>query len=167
MLKFLLQVLLYGLLQLLLVDRLAMPPYGYCSLYIMPILLLPTTFNRLLVLGLAFLLGLGIDSFYNSPGMHAAACVLLAFLRPYVLDTLTPRNGYENNSGTTLEEQGFGWYSAYVLLCLLGHHTLLFLLETFNTVMIGQTMIKILASMLYTYSVLLLFQLLMLRRLGG
>lgn len=163
MLQFLFQVLIFGLLQLLLIDRLSLSPYGYCFVYVLPILLLPVTFNRLVVLIMAFLIGLIMDSFYNSPGMHASACVLLAFVRPYVLDALTPRSGYENNTGTSLEDQGFAWFSTYVLLCILSHHTLLFVLETFNTALIGQTLLKIVLSMLYTYLVILMFQLLLLR----
>src|SRR3569833_4065617 len=50
-------------------------------LYIMFILLLPVETPNLLLFALSFLMGITIDAFYDTPGLHAASCVLLAFVR--------------------------------------------------------------------------------------
>ena len=54
-------------------------------LYILFILLLPfETPNIVIVYTWHLLLGITIDAFYDTPGLHAAACVLLAFVRYYL-----------------------------------------------------------------------------------
>lgn len=47
-----------------------------------------TSRNELMLWG--FCIGLAIDIFSNTPGMNAAATVLLAFLRPLFLRLFTP-----------------------------------------------------------------------------
>src|SRR3569833_881669 len=49
--------------------------------YILFILLLPFDVPNVLLFALAFILGLTIDAFYDTPGLHAGASVLLAFVR--------------------------------------------------------------------------------------
>ena len=46
-------------------------------LYILFILLLPFETPNILLFPLAFILGITIDAFCNTPGLHAATCVLL------------------------------------------------------------------------------------------
>ena len=47
----------------------------------------------------AFFFGLTIDVFSDTPGMNAAATVLLAFLRPSLLRLFTPRDNQDNLCG--------------------------------------------------------------------
>lgn len=70
---------------------------GYFNpfLYIMFILMLPVNINKVLLLFIAFLTGLTIDIFSGTPGMHASACLVLAFIRPGFLNLIAPREGYE------------------------------------------------------------------------
>ena len=53
--------------------------------YVIFILLYPVTKNRLLFIFLSFLLGFSIDIFLDSGGMHAAASVAIAYIRPLFL----------------------------------------------------------------------------------
>ena len=53
--------------------------------YILFILLFPINNNRTLFVFLSFMLGLFVDIFSNSGGVHAAACVTIAYIRPAVL----------------------------------------------------------------------------------
>ena len=59
-------------------------------IYVIFILLLPFETPKWAILGLAFLLGISVDLFTNTPGMHSTATVLMAFLRPYVLSIIAP-----------------------------------------------------------------------------
>ena len=52
--------------------------------YILFILLFPVNGNKYGLLAASFLLGITMDLFCNSGGVHTAACVLLAYLRPYL-----------------------------------------------------------------------------------
>jgi rod shape-determining protein MreD len=53
--------------------------------YILFVLLYPVKNNRTLFLLLSFIFGLFVDLFSNSGGVHAAACVTIAYIRPGLL----------------------------------------------------------------------------------
>ena len=60
-------------------------------LYIYFIIRLPLSLSVNWTLTLAFILGLVIDIFSNTPGMNALACTVVAFLRKPILNLYTPR----------------------------------------------------------------------------
>src|SRR5206468_10630700 len=62
--------------------------------YIMFILLLPFETPNLLLFALSFILGLTIDAFYDTPGLHAAACVVLAFVRTLFISIYVQKDGF-------------------------------------------------------------------------
>lgn len=64
--------------------------------YILFILLLPFETPRSAMLVLAFVLGLSIDAFNNTLGVHAAASVLVAYLRPSLLSLISSRETLES-----------------------------------------------------------------------
>jgi rod shape-determining protein MreD len=88
---------------------------GYVNpyVYIMFILLLPIELPAWLLLILSFLTGLVIDFFSGSLGMHASSSVLAGFVRPYVLQILSPRDGYEPGSEPSMIIYGFRWFFIY------------------------------------------------------
>src|SRR5258708_37996707 len=71
-------------------------------LYIMFILLLPFEIPNVLLFALSFLLGLTIDAFYDTPGLHAASCVLLAFVRILFISITVQKEGFDNEPEPTL-----------------------------------------------------------------
>ncbi len=99
-------------------------------IYIIFILLAPININRSLFLALSFLLGLFIDMFSDSGGIHAAACIIIAFFRPIALRSAFGLS-YEFQT-VKLSNVRFGERLAYVLLMVLTHHIILFSLEIFN-----------------------------------
>lgn len=132
--------------------------------YVYPlfILLLPlgTSVTALLISG--FLLGLTIDSFMNTAGMHACATLLIAYLRTNVLNALLPRNlsDYANQT-PSVKNIGWGPFLVYSGFLLFIHHTLFFTIELWNFSNIGYLGLKIIAStitsLLFVVSYLLLF----------
>jgi rod shape-determining protein MreD len=71
-------------LQLLLFNNIQFSGYINPYVYIMIVLLLPSTIPSWLLLIISFLTGLIIDLFMGSPGMHSSATLLAGFSRPYV-----------------------------------------------------------------------------------
>ncbi|MEO8721689.1 MAG: rod shape-determining protein MreD, partial [Ginsengibacter sp.] len=55
-------------------------------IYFLFILWLPFKMGRRLQMLLAFALGFTLDSFTNSYGLHTAPCVLIAYLRPFLIN---------------------------------------------------------------------------------
>ena len=66
-------------------------------LYYLFILWLPFSVSRFGLLFIGFVTGLILDYFMMTPGLHAAACVLIAYIRPFIINVLTPRDINEFN----------------------------------------------------------------------
>jgi len=100
-------------------------------LYILFIILYPIKNNRSLFIFLSFLLGLTVDMFSDSGGIHAAACVTIAFLRPAALK-FTFGAMYDHQT-VKFESAEFISNLTYVSILSVIHHIILFSLEVFNT----------------------------------
>jgi len=146
------------LVQVTICSRINLLGYINPFIYIIFILMYPIKNNRLLFLLLAFNLGLLVDMFLDSGGVHAGASVFLAFVRPiflkYAFGAL-----YENQ---TLK---FGKLQTnelviYVSFMTLFHHLTLFSLEFFNITQILLILKNTLVSSLFTVSLSILIILL-------
>jgi rod shape-determining protein MreD len=123
---------------------------GYINpyVYILFIALYPIKSNRILLLLLSFLLGLTIDLFLDTGGIHAAASVFIAYVRPVILKT---------SFGTIYEHQSikfnsvdFGSKLTYFTLLTVLHHLVLFSLEIFSISKIIFVLQKTLLSSIFT-----------------
>jgi len=96
---------------------------------------------------LGFGTGLIVDIYYNTLGIHASACVALAFIRPFWAKIITPRSGnYEANVIPTVHAYGAPWFISYAFPLLIIHHAVFFLIEAGGTQFLGSTLLKILVS---------------------
>lgn len=100
--------------------------------YFIIILDLPLKINPLLSMLVAFSLGIVIDMFYNTFGMHASACVFLAFLRHYFVILLLPRDGFDMNTTFTIKNVGFLKYLFYIGILSISYHLWFFIFERFS-----------------------------------
>jgi hypothetical protein len=154
----------YLILQVVLLKNLVLFNTSFCFLYVAFILLLPVEMSNLLLMLIAFLLGISVDIFYNSLGLHTMALVLLAYLRNYWLATITPQGGYDIGTPPTLSANGLQWFLVYTLPLVFVHHLVLFFVEASGFTMFWYTMLKVISSLLFTMTVMLLLQYLSLDR---
>ena len=84
------------LLQVLILNNVHIAGYATPFLYIYFILKFASGTSRNELMLWAFFFGLTIDIFADTPGMNAAATVLLAFLRPSLLRLFTPRDNLDS-----------------------------------------------------------------------
>ena len=154
----------YLILQVVLLKNLVLFNTSFCFLYVAFILLLPVEMSNLLLMLIAFLLGISVDIFYNSLGLHTMALVLLAYLRNYWLATITPQGGYDIGTPPTLSANGLQWFLVYSLPLVFVHHLVLFFVEASGFAMFWYTMLKAISSLLFTMTVMLLLQYLSLDR---
>lgn len=63
--------------------------------YFVFILWLPFRISRMQLLFVAFLTGMLLDFFYKTPGLHAASCSFIAYIRPYLITLLLPKEATE------------------------------------------------------------------------
>lgn len=99
-------------------------------LYFIFILWLPFSVSRQWLLIIGFLTGLVLDYFTMTPGLHAAACTLIAYVRPFVINILTPKDSSEFNYREP-SPRAMQWtpYAVYVFILTLLHHGYMVLLE--------------------------------------
>ena len=129
---------------------------GYINpyIYILFIILFPIKNNRLLFIFLSFLLGLTLDMFLDSGGVHAAASVTIAYIRPIVLKFAFGAT-YEHQT-VKFSSTEFGQRFSYFSILILIHHLFVFSLEIFNTSQIILILKKTLFSGVFTLVLCLL-----------
>ena len=99
-------------------------------LYFLFILWLPFNVSRSLLLIIAFVFGLVMDYFSGIPGLLAAPCVLVAYLRPFLISILLPQETAEASyAEPSILSMGWAPYSVYVIILTFVHHAFLVLVE--------------------------------------
>lgn len=152
------------LVQVFLLKNVALYNLSAPYLYILFIMLLPFETPNILLFFLSFLLGLTIDAFYDTPGLHAAACVLMAFVRVLFISITVQKEGFDNEPEPTLGNMGFRWFFTYSLILILFHHFFLFNLEVFSLSEIEYTLLRFLSSTVFTLFLVLISSFLFYRR---
>lgn len=144
---FLLQVLLFK------EFRFGWGTEDYVHIFVYPlfIILLPTNSPRWAQLILAFILGLMVDQFYNSPGVHASALVFTAFIRLIILRLMEPPEKYPLNGNISMATMSFNWFATYLGILLFIHLFFYFSVEAFSFKYFLIILIKTILSWLATF----------------
>ena len=132
--------------------------------YILFIILLPIDTPRALLLFLSFLLGLTVDIFTNTPGVHASACLLTGFLRPGVLQLISSRETLESVAAPRVGNMGFQWFIGYTTFLVLIHHLFLFFIEAFTFEGFLITLLKVILSSVLSVVLIVLSQFIIFRK---
>lgn len=125
-------------------------------LYYLFILWLPFSISRLGLLIVGFLTGLLLDYFMMTPGLHAAACLLIAYVRPILINILTPKEVAEFNYREP-SPKAMQWtpYAVYVFILTLLHHSYMVFLEWLDVGNFLDFIIKVISTT--AISLLLIF----------
>lgn len=108
---------LYFILQVFVLNKIELG-FGI-HLFLLPlyIMLLPFEINVFLLLFLAFVLGISVDVFSNTYGLHASSLVVFAYFRPLVFRFFMPRDGYDPLKNPSFQDmRGYWFFSVYGLL---------------------------------------------------
>lgn len=124
--------------------------YGYISPfpYILFIILYPVNGNRAALLVSSFFLGLLLDMFSNSGGVHATSCLVLAYFRPFIFK-FSFGLSYEYQTvrlNDVLTPERF----SFLLIATIIHHLVLFTLEAFEFSFILDVLLRTLLSAIFT-----------------
>lgn len=142
------------LLQVLVLNNLQFLGYINIYLYILLILSLPLQTPKWLTLIIGFALGLTIDIFSNTMGLHAFATVLIAFLRIPVVSLFV---SVEKNTSVlpSISSFGLSGYLKYAGILVLIHHVTLFYLETFTFIDFWFVLLRSLLSSICTFIIII------------
>jgi len=136
------------------ISSLGITPY----MYVLFIVLLPFETPTWLTLILAFILGLTIDIFEDSAGVHASATLFMTFIRPIVLNLLLPRDGYEAGTLPRLHFMGTNWFVKYTVILVLSHHLFYFFIEILSFKEIYITLFEVFITTIFSSVLVILSQ---------
>ena len=103
-------------------------------------------------------MGLLVDIFSETLGMHTSATVFMAFLRPYILSYFAPRDGYESGSYPRIFYYGLPWFIKYATLMVFTHHLFLFYVEMFKFQDFFATLLRVILSTLFSSILIIISQ---------
>lgn len=167
LITFVFLVLCLSLVQILFLKNLALFGVAFCFIYLLAILSLPINMRSFPLILISFGIGLLIDVFYDTLGLHAAAVTLLAFLRPYWLKAISPNGGYDDANNPTLSEMGIGWYISYSLPLVFVFSLMFFVADQWGTGGLFGVLNKSLFSTIFTVILAIIVQLLFFKRRRG
>lgn len=116
--------------------------------YILFIILYPVNGNKTGLLLASFVLGIIMDMFCNSGGVHAASCLVLAYYRPYIFKFAFGLS-YEYQTvklNDVITPERF----SFILIAVIIHHFTMVLLEVFRLNFLWEIMLKTIFSTLFT-----------------
>lgn len=153
------------LLQVLVLKRIGLGEswiweYGNIFIYPVIIFLLPFRLSRLYVILIGFFIGVIIDIFYDTIGVHAFALTATAYARGLMLAYMEPRGGYQLSMSPTLFSMGLNWVLTFTFFTMLIHVFLYFSVEVFTFVYIGQILLKTLITLVLSMLVIMGYHLL-------
>lgn len=147
------------LLQTLVLNKIQISGYINPYLYIFFILILPIDIPgwALLLLGMAS--GFAVDIFTNTIGMHTSAALFLAFVRPYVLTAISPREGFDATTVPSAGQYGALWFLKYTIIAVLIHHFALFMIEVWSFQHFFGTLMRWIVSSFFTILLIMVAEL--------
>lgn len=166
LLKNIIRFSLFILVQVFVLDKIHLHQMVTPYLYFLFLIWLPFRMGRTQQMLIAFVLGFTLDSFRHHPGFHTAACVFIAYIRPFLINLLIPQEGADNN----YEEPSFKsmggvlQYVIFITVLTFIHHGWLFLLEAWQFGNIWYFLVKTLLSTVLSLLLIIITELLFTRQ---
>jgi rod shape-determining protein MreD len=153
-----------ALVQVLIFNNINMGGYLNPYIYVLFIILMPFETPKIFLLISAFFLGFLVDIFTNTIGLHSAASVLMAFVRPRILQLSAPRDGYEVRTFPRVHYYGLLWFIKYSIVLIAIHHVFFFFLEAFSLDNFFLTLYRAFLNILFTTFLVVFSQFLVYRK---
>jgi len=159
--KFIIRFFLFLLVQALVLNH--MPPlHRFITpyVYFLFLLWLPFSTSRPAMLIWAFMLGFSLDAFTHTPGLHASSALVVAYLRPFLINLMVPKDTRELAVGSpSVRTMGGASYFLFMALLTFVHHTWLVMLEWMTFASFGYFLGKVFASTIVTLLLMLVTEL--------
>ena len=143
-------------LQVLIIDNIRLGNFIHPCVYVLFVMLLPFETPKWKLIINGFIIGFAIDIFNGTPGLNAAATVLMAYIRPNIIGLTTRKSDIEGKTAPTVSEMGLQWFFLYSVLLLIIHNLALFMLEAFSFRLFGLVLLETLLSVLVSSFVIIL-----------
>jgi len=137
--------------------------FNYINIIIYPLflILLPLRTPHSILVLLGFLIGIFVDAFYDSYGIHASAAVFTGFIRPYVLQIFAPKGGYNLNFSPTKSRFGFNWFISYCSMMLFAHLFFYFSVDAYTFYYINEIFLRTVSTFIISMLIILIYKFLL------
>ncbi|MBQ8939433.1 MAG: hypothetical protein IJ047_04345 [Paludibacteraceae bacterium] len=141
-------------LQVLLFDQLQLLGACHPYIYVLCLLMMPITLPHSIDMILGAIAGIIMDIFCNSLGVHTAACILVMFIRPYLIGAIVSDKDRLNEQ-INLHTIGMEALVKYVVIMVLIHHLTIFLLAAWSWHHIGFVALETIVSSTVTILIII------------
>lgn len=141
-----LRLVLLVVVQVLLVNHIRLGGYVHPYIYLIFVMLLPINMPGWQLLLSGFGIGLIIDLFMGTLGMHAGATTMMAFCRPGIIKIISGSLKFDSIREPNLAQLDIPWFVRYTLCMVFVHNFTYFMLEGFSFHLVGQALLRILIS---------------------
>lgn len=148
------------LLQVIVINHIDVSIYMSPLIIVLFVLALPFKTPLWVLLIASFLLGLMVDMFMNTPGILSFSLVFVAYLRPFILNLLQPRDGYFSGSRPNVKDLGWIWYFQFSIIITFVFHLVYFIILGMSHDHLLVMIWKSIISTLFALAIIYLFQLL-------
>lgn len=149
---------IYLFYQVLILKNIVLFHTAFCYLYVAYLLFLPVESNPLVLMLAGLAMGVAMDVFYDSLGLHASACVFIMYIRNYWLSLITPQGGYDATSTPSIVMHGMQWFLVYTIPMVFLHHSVLFFVEAGGFDTFWFTLWKVITSTIFTTLITVIVQ---------
>ena len=156
LLSYIIRYFIIVVIQVFVLNKIQIGGYINPFFYVFFILILPFDIPKYLLLILAFILGLTVDMFSDTAGLHTSAAVFMAFLRPAIIRATSVKKEFDPNSYPGLHNMDFSWIVTYSIILILAHHAFLFFLEVFSFSDFFSTLWRSIVSTFFTFLLVLI-----------
>jgi rod shape-determining protein MreD len=163
--KNIVRIILFMLVQVFVLDKIHLHQMVTPYIYLLFIIWLPFKMNRKWSMLIAFAYGFLLDSFRHNPGFHAAACVLIAYIRPFLVSIFIPQEGADANfeEPSIKSMGGILPYAIFVTVLCFFHNAWLFLLEAWQFGNVWYFLVKTILSTLISILLIICVELIFVR----
>jgi hypothetical protein len=154
-------LLIYLVAQLLVFNHFTLWEMASAHAFLVALLVLPvnTPFPLLILIG--FVMGMLVDVFSVGAfkGVSAFAAVFMLGLRNPWVSVITNRSSYRGSEETLIRVQPMSWQVQYLAPLILSYELAYHLIEAFSFAHLGLTMLKVGASLLFSFTICLVLTL--------
>jgi hypothetical protein len=156
--KYSLIFILIVLIQGLVVNNIQINEYFNPMVYPIMIMMLPFELNAVITMGVALILGVSVDAFSNTFGLHASSALFIGYLRPTIMKYIRPKEGYDTSLLPSIQDMGTRWFLAYVSVIIFAHHLWFFSIEILRFDLFILILAKTFISFIFSIGLIILFQ---------
>ena len=156
--RILINIFIFVILQTLVINNIHLFGIVTPFIYFFVLLKMPIDMKRSTTILLSFFLGLIIDIFSNTFGIHAAACSLLGFIRNPLIAQFVDVKELTGGSIPSYRLFGFSRFFYFILIMVSLHHFILFSIDSFGFTHPIQLIIRILSSISLTVILMIIIE---------